>query len=110
MKKLLVILAFACALPLAMQADPAKKVNLTYSNGKLKIEAIHKVNDVTTHYIDQIIIIVDGKVVQTLKPTKQSSNESELVEIAVQAKKGSKIEVKTRCNQFGNKSGSIVIQ
>ena len=58
------------AISFVAKADPAKKVNLAYENGNLKIEAIHKVKDVTTHYIDLITIKANGKEIKTIKPQK----------------------------------------
>ena len=52
MKKTIILASIAFATAFYTQADPAKKVNLTFQNGKLKIEAIHNVKDVKTHYID----------------------------------------------------------
>jgi len=100
-------IVFAC---LVAKADPAKKVNLSYENGNLKIEAIHKVKNVETHYIDLIVIKADGKDIKTIKLTKQSSPEAEVLEVALpKLTKGTKVEVVTRCNQFGKKSGNLVI-
>jgi hypothetical protein len=110
MKKFLFTIAVLLIASSAVKADPAKKVNLTYLNGKLKIEAIHKVKDVKTHYIDQIIIRIDGKAVQTIQPKEQSSNLSQVVEVSLpNLKKGSQIEVSTRCNEFGKKTGKLTL-
>jgi len=110
MKKIiLTILAITMACSI-VKADPAKKVNVTYQDGILKIEALHKVKDVTRHYIDLITIKVDGKEYKVIKPKKQSSLASEVVEIPLPGKpKGTKIEVTTRCSVFGKKSGSLTL-
>ena len=81
-----------------------------YENGNLKIEAIHKVKDVTTHYIDLITIKANGKEIKTIKPQKQTSTQSEVVEVSLpDLAKGTKIEVTTRCNEFGKKSATLVL-
>ena len=110
MKKALLTIIAVVAISLVAKADPAKKVNLAYENGNLKIEAIHKVRDVTTHYIDLITIKANGKEIKTIKPQKQSSLQSEVVEVSLPGlAKGTKIEVTTRCNEFGKKSATLVL-
>lgn len=102
----IVVLAIVVA-----KADPAKKVNVSFQNGKLKVEAIHKVKDVKTHYIDQLLVKVDGKEVKTISLKSQSSTVSELIEFPVpEIKKGSKVEVVARCNEFGLKSGKLTVE
>lgn len=111
MRRVVLLAAVIVLAVFTAKADPAKKVNLSYQNGKLKIEAIHKVKDVKTHFIDQIVINVDGKDVKTLSPRAQSSPEAEVLEVVVpEIKKGSKVEVTTRCNQFGLKSGKLTVE
>jgi len=111
MKKLLILFVLIVAPLLVAKADPAKKVNLSYQDGKLKIDILHRVKDVKTHYIDQIIINVDGKDVKTISLKTQSSQESENLELLVpEIKSGSKVVVKTRCNEFGLKSGKLTVE
>jgi len=112
MKKAFLTSVLMAILPIWIMAHPAKSVSATYNatTGKLKISAVHQVKDVTNHYIITMVISVDGKVVKTLTYTKQSSTESQDDEVAVpEIKKGSKVDVKTKCNKFGTKSVSIVI-
>lgn len=111
MKKNIFIIALLAITPIFVQADPAKKVQLSYSHGVLKIVAEHPVKDVNTHYIDLIAITVDGKEVKVIKPTKQSSAEAEVVELAVpEITPSSTIKVKTRCNLFGTKSATLKLK
>ena len=111
MKKLLILFVLIVAPLISAKADPAKKVNLSYQNGKLKIDILHRVKDVKTHYIDQIIINVDGKDVKTISLKTQSSQEAESLELPVpEIKSGSKVVVKTRCNEFGLKSGKLTVE
>lgn len=110
MKKVFSTMIAVVAISFVAKADPAKKVNLAYENDNLKIEAIHKVKDVTTHYIDLITIKANGKEIKTIKPQKQTSTQSEVVEVSLpDLAKGTKIEVTTRCNEFGKKSATLVL-
>lgn len=107
-KKLLLIMFAVAIIPFGLKADPAKKVELSYKDGKLKIVAVHPVKDVTEHYIDLIVIKVNDKEVKQIKLTKQSSAAAEELEVALpDLKKGTAIDVKTRCNKYGFKSGSL---
>ena len=110
MKKIvlfLVAIFVSCSL---LKADPAKKVNLTYQDGKLKVEALHKVRNANNHFIDQVVVKVNGKELKTIRLDKQTSTASQLLEIELpDLKKGDKIEVVTRCNEFGKKSGKLVL-
>lgn len=111
MKKYFALLILV-ALPLVLRADPPKKVIVTYNNEtqKLKIVAEHPVKNVEDHYIELISISVDDKEVKVIKPKKQNAPASETLEVAVpEIKKGSNVTVKARCNKFGSKSKSIVI-
>jgi len=110
MKKIvlfLVAIFVSCSL---LKADPAKKVNLTYQDGKLKVEVLHKVRNTNNHFIDQVVVKVNGKELKTIRLDKQTSTASQLLEIELpDLKKGDKIEVVTRCNEFGKKSGKLVL-
>jgi hypothetical protein len=108
-KTILFVLAifFSCSL---MKADPAKKVNVTYQDGKLKVEALHKVRNASNHFIDQVVVKVNGKEMKTIRLDKQTSTASQLVEIELpDLKKGDQIEVVTRCNEFGKKNGKLIL-
>lgn len=110
MKKLFITILLLASIPVILQADPAKKINLSYASGKLKVEAIHGTKDVSKHYIDQVIVLVDGKEVKTIKLQKQTNAQAAILEIELPGiKAGSTIEVKTHCNEFGNKSAKIKI-
>lgn len=110
MKKLFILAALLVSLIFNVSAHPAKKVNLTYENGKLKIEVIHKVKDVKAHYIDQIVVNVDGKIVKTIDFKTQTSGDAEILELSInEIKKGSKVSVATRCNILGKKTGKLNI-
>ena len=112
MKKLLfLIVAVAFTATFAAKADAPKEVKLNYQDGKLKIEAIHNVKDVTKHYIEKISITVNGKETKTLNLKKQSSNAEELETVDLPGlKAGDQVEVVARCSEFGKKSAKLVIK
>lgn len=108
-KTFLIVVAIFISCSLT-KADPPKKVNLTYQDGKLKVEALHKVRNSNNHFIDQVTVKVNGKELKTIRLDKQTSTASQLLEIDLpDLKKGDKIEVVTRCNEFGKKSAKLVV-
>ena len=110
MNKKIIVLAVLALSPFLLKADPAKKVIISYNDGKLKIVAEHSVKNVTTHYIDMIAIELDGKEVKVIKPKKQSSPEAEVQELVIpEIKPGCTVQVKTRCNEYGTKSAKLKI-
>ncbi len=113
MKKLLFLIALVLIMPLSLMADPPKKVTLSYAKETktLKVIAVHKVKDAADHFIDKMVIKVDGDEVKVITPKKQSSLEKEIIEVKVpEIKKGSKVEVSARCNKFGTKKAKIIIE
>lgn len=110
MKKIILTIVAIFIANSFVSAHPAKKVNLTYENGVLKIEALHGVKDPAKHYIKKIVIKVDNKEVKVLDLDQQSSSISEVTEFALpDLKKGAKIQVKTTCSQFGSKQGKLIV-
>ena len=112
MKKFLITGIVLLASAAMVKADPPKKVDLSFNaeTNKLKVVALHPVRSVTDHYIDLIAVSVDGKVVKSFKPEKQSSAENETIEIPLTGiKKGSEISVSARCNKFGTKTAKITL-
>lgn len=108
MKKLVFIIVIVSVCSFAVKADPAKKVNLSYQNGVLKIEALHKVKDVTKHYIELVTVKINGKEIKKIPLKEQSSPEAAVVEVTLpDLPKGTQIEVNTRCNEYGEKSGKL---
>lgn len=108
MKKNVLIIAMLLLMPFFLKADPPKKVNLSYQNGKLLIVVDHPVKNVNNHYINLISVSVNGKEVMVIKPTKQSSSQGETQEVVVpEIKPDCAVEVKAHCNRFGSKSAKL---
>jgi desulfoferrodoxin (superoxide reductase-like protein) len=113
MKKILFTLILLAALPLAMNANPARKVTLKYDaeTEKLTVTILHPVRDTVKHYISEISILVDDKEIEKKELTGQSSADTEVYEITLPGlTKGSVIEVETKCNQFGRKKGKLTVK
>lgn len=111
MKKLFLFILFSVFIGFAAQAHPASKVIVSYKDGKLTVQANHKVKDTTDHYIKEVIVYVNGKEYKTLTFTKQDSLDMETIVIDFpEYKEGDVVEVKTTCNKFGSKTGKLTIK
>jgi hypothetical protein len=110
MKKVILFMAVLFTVSLTVKADPAKKVNLAYASDTLKIEAQHRVRDIKTHYIDQIIVKVNDKEFKKLTFKQQTNNNAQVTFVVIpKLTKGTVIKVDTRCNEFGSKSGKLTL-
>lgn len=99
--------------PTYLFSCPAKKVELAYNKDTktLSIVIDHPVTSTKGHYIDDIKILVNGKEIKTIKPTKQFSLTTDKHEVEIgDLEVGAKVEVKTHCNQSGNKSGKLIVK
>lgn len=110
MKKIILSTILFVFIPAFLMADPPKKVSLSYDkeSGILKVLAIHEVKDVEEHFIDLILVTVDGKEVKKISYKKQQNTKLQEAEIKLPGlKKGNEISVKVRCNEFGSKKESL---
>ncbi len=110
MKKSILLTIALVLFAFLVKADPPKKINLSVKNNKLTAEIVHPVKNPGDHYVDQIVVTINGKEFKTLKYTKQSAEKGETVVLDIpNAKAGDVIEVKARCNEYGSKSNKIKI-
>ena len=90
--------------PAIILSHPASDILITFNNETktLDIEAVHSVKDAMKHFINQIKISVDGKVMIQQSLNSQSTIQSQKVSYKlIDAKAESKIEVETNCNKGG---------
>ena len=106
------LLFLIAMLPMALSAHAPKKISLKYDRdaGKLSISIVHPVKDAEDHFIDEIVISVNGEEVEKLEYKTQSSLKKHEVEIDLpDLKTGDQLRVKTFCNKFGSKTGKLEI-
>ncbi len=95
-----------------LYAHPAKKIELKWDEGTsvLDVSILHPVKNTANHYINKIVVSVDGKVIEERILKSQSDPKTEHVLFEIKdLKKGSKIEVEATCSVFGKRKESIVI-
>ena len=105
---LCVVMGFAAA----SFAHPARDVILDFDPALhfLTVEVDHSVSHTLKHYIDRIEVFLNDELIITQDIRQQLSQTSQKVSyIIVDAVSGDTLKVKTTCNMFGSKEGSIVI-
>jgi hypothetical protein len=111
MKNFIVVLLLVFSAGLIF-SNPAKSVDLSYdaTKGELTVVAMHKVTDPAKHFIKDITVSINGKVVEKKSYTSQTSKTEQNAVIKVSAKAGDKIFVNTLCSWGGNKGAEIVVK
>ncbi|MBP7101881.1 MAG: hypothetical protein KBA86_01400 [Bacteroidales bacterium] len=113
MKKQLLTLFFLAFIPVCLMAHAPKKVVVSYdaATSTVKVIVTHPVSNVNTHFVQSIVITVDGKEVKTFNETKQENATTETVEVVLSGvKPGMTIEAVAKCNLMGSKKGKIAVK
>ena len=110
MRILIVVQAVLIALPLL--AHPPKEMALEFNadSSLLTVEVIHSVKDAAKHYINKVVVELNGKKVveQTFK--RQVDDELQHVTYKlIDATEGDKITVTGYCNISGKKNAELVV-
>ncbi len=94
-----------------VSAHPASDMSLSYDVDKqiLDVSIVHRVSDLTTHYIYTVIIRKNNVVYQTYNYTGQPTNSSFTYTYDVNASSGDRIEVFTDCNLGGSLTKQLTV-
>jgi len=98
---------------LSVMAHGPKKILLSFDKDTqtLTADIQHKVKNIESHYISEVIVFVNDKEVKTVSYEKQSEKLNELVEIPLEnIKEGDEIKLSAKCNKFGKKSSKLVVE
>jgi hypothetical protein len=114
MKKVLFIsLALFVFSLVSLAAHPAGQVSATFNQDEnlLIVSFQHQVRDNVDHFIADVAVRKNNKVILTQKLGTQDSKEGgTLVYKINDLKPGDKLVVTTRCNKMGNKSATLEIK
>lgn len=105
-----IILALLIALPLL--AHPPKGLELAYDadSNILTVEITHSVKDASKHYINKVVVELNGKKIIEQVFKKQVDDELQHVTYEViDADEGAKITVIGYCNISGKKAAELVV-
>lgn len=112
-KQILFTVLALMAISLTVLANAPKKIILNYNKETkmLSADIIHKVKEVSSHYISDVIIYVNDKEVQTVSFEQQTETKSEVIKYQLKdIKVGDEIMLVAKCNKFGKKSAKIVVE
>jgi desulfoferrodoxin (superoxide reductase-like protein) len=104
--------ALAILVTVPLHAHPPKSVELDFDFDSriLTVKVTHNVNDATKHYVNKIVVEVDGneKIVQT--STRQMDNQGHQATYKiVDVEQGDKISVTAYCNISGRKKVDLAV-
>ncbi|MCK4940566.1 hypothetical protein KAS45_00595 [candidate division WOR-3 bacterium] len=106
--RMLIVALVLLAVPLL--AHSPKGLQLEYDAGILNISVIHSVNDASKHYVNKVIVELNGKKIVEQKFRSQTDEEEQQVLYSIiDAKEGDKINVTAYCNISGKKKGELII-
>ena len=97
----------------SVMAHAPKKIILSFdkSNNTLSAEIMHKVKDVSTHYLATITIFVNDVEVKTATFEKQLAKENHEVSYLLEnIKVGDEIKLSAKCSKFGKKSAKVIVE
>ncbi len=97
----------------AAMAHPPSSMELEYSRdeGILTIWIAHAVGNVSSHFIKEVEIKVDGDEVAELKYRSQSERDGERIVVTIgRFGPGTSVEVKAECSRSGDMTKKIVVQ
>jgi len=101
-----------CLMAGVAAAHPPSGMDLAYDGdtGLLSVDVTHPVGNVASHFIDEVIVTVDGELVAQLRYFKQATKEGEkiLVNIGMYPS-GAVIRVKAECNKYGDMEKELIV-
>ncbi|GAH26892.1 unnamed protein product [marine sediment metagenome] len=97
-------------LPTQAFSHPASKVILSVEGNILHVTVQHNVGNPQTHYINEIIVILNGKKIITQLFFLQTDNTQKVSYTIPSLKSGDTITVEASCNRGGIRKGTITVK
>lgn len=98
------------AVPLMAHSPKSLELDYDADTGVLNISITHSVNDASKHYVNKVIVELNGKKIVEQKFRSQTDEEEQQVLYSIiDAKEGDKINVTAYCNISGKKKGELII-
>lgn len=94
-------------------ADPPRDIVSEFdsSTKMLKIEVVHPVSSVESHFVKELQIFLNGKLMVVQNFDSQSNKTAQEVSyILIDALAGSEIIVQAECNKFGSAKKEIILE
>lgn len=105
------LLLFVWILPLAAYAHPARSVEVKAdASGNVTVTAPHKVDDPAKHYINKVVIFINGKAAVQKEYKSQASAEAFSDTFNIAAPAGSTVKAEVVCVIMGVATGETVVK
>lgn len=109
MKILMLALVFL-AVPLMAHSPKTPELVYDADAGILNVSITHSVNDAAKHYVNKVVVELNGKKIIEQKFRSQTDEEEQQVVYSIiDAKEGDKISVTAFCNISGKKKSELII-
>ena len=105
MKKIAALLVFLFLVSVSLTATPPSDIIITFdlANKTVTANIMHEVKDVLDHYINQIIVKLNGKKIITQLASTQTSNEAQTVIYVIPGLKiGDVVSIDADCIKYGD--------
>ncbi|MGC9315740.1 MAG: hypothetical protein ACP5G4_08990 [bacterium] len=110
MKKITILILLALAGLVMAHGASDVELNFDEENSILTVTVEHSVSDPTSHYIDEIVVELNGEEIIKQTFNKQTDGDFQLVSyVIIDAKAGDEIEVISNCSKFGKKKAKITV-
>jgi desulfoferrodoxin (superoxide reductase-like protein) len=109
MKRLLSVLVLL-VVPLVAHSPKSPELEYDIETGVLNVSITHSVNNASRHYVNKVVVELNGKKIIEQKFKSQiNEEEQQVVYSIIDAKVGDKISVTAFCNISGKKKGELTI-
>jgi desulfoferrodoxin (superoxide reductase-like protein) len=111
MKKMLTFLIPVLFITSAAFAHPPKNIEMTVSGKDISVVVTHKVEDAAKHYIKEIKVSVNGKVMIVQDFVLQQDLQTQTAVYFIPSlKKEDKVEIEAECNIYGKMKKGFTVQ
>jgi desulfoferrodoxin (superoxide reductase-like protein) len=109
MKRFIVALVLF-VVPLVAHSPKSPELEYDVETGVLSVSITHSVNDASKHYVNKVVVELNGKKIIEQKFRSQTDEEEQQVVYSIiDAKEGDKISVTAFCNISGKKNGELTV-
>ena len=109
MEKIIIALVL-CAVPLVAHSPKSVDVEFDSETRILNVAVTHSVSNASKHYVNKVIVELNGKKVIEQKFSSQTNEEEQHVLYSIHdAKEGDKIKVTAYCNISGKKNTELTV-
>ena len=108
--KVFILLAVLIVLPLFAHPPKGLEVAYDYDSNILNVDIVHAVNDAGKHFINKVVVELNGKKIieQTFRKQEDGEMQHAMYKI-IDAAGGDKIAVTAYCNISGKKKADLII-